>query len=126
MNKLKQMSLLYAEDKLITQALYKRHFENHFKSVYTARNGHQALEIYNIIKPNVVILDINMPLINGLEVSRRIRKNDQQTRIILLTSRVDKEAFLEAVELDLTTYIEKPVTKEHLIHSLEALAKLDN
>ncbi|MFK5892682.1 MAG: response regulator transcription factor [Pseudomonadota bacterium] len=118
---LEQMTLLYAEDEIITQTLYTKYFKSYFKTVYTAENGQQAIEIYKNKKPDVVILDINMPLLSGLEVSKKIRKKDQHTKIILLTSRIDKEAFLEAVELGLTTYLEKPVTKERLIYSLNKL-----
>jgi len=121
MSILQQKTLLYAEDELITQAYYAVYFKNYFKTVYTADNGQQALDVYYDKKPDVLILDINMPLINGLDVCKRVRKEDTQTKIILLTSRIDKEAFLEAVELGLTTYLEKPVTKEHLIFSLNKL-----
>jgi two-component system, OmpR family, response regulator VanR len=121
MKKLQKMTLLYAEDELITQTLYNNFFKSYFKAVYTANNGQQAYEMYQCKKPDVAILDINMPLMNGLDLSKKIREKDQKTKIILMTSRIDKEAFLKAVELGLTTYIEKPVTKDILIQSLKKL-----
>ncbi|MFK5892688.1 MAG: response regulator, partial [Pseudomonadota bacterium] len=118
---LKEKTLLYAEDELHTQQQYQYFFENYFKTVFTADNGKQALELYSSEQPDVLILDINMPLVSGLEVCKEIRKNDQHTQIILLTSRADKQALLEAVELGLTCYLEKPVARTEL---KQALAKI--
>ena len=123
---LKQKTVLYAEDELIIQAYYTPLFKHYFKTVYTADNGQQALDIYNEKRPDVLILDINMPLINGLSLCKKIRQEDSITKIILLTSRIDKETFLEAVELGLTTYLEKPVTKEHLVCALNKLFNKEN
>ncbi len=123
MNELGKMTLLYAEDEPATLKLHTEYFENYFKQVYTAENGKQALAIYKEKEPDVVVLDINMPLVNGLEVSREIRKKDKKTQIVLLTARIDKEAFMEAVELGLTAYLEKPITRRPM---QAALAKISD
>ena len=115
-------SLLYAEDEPVAQALYEDYFKKYFKNIYTANDGQKALEIYTQERPDVVILDINMPVLSGLDVCKAIRKTDSKTRIILLTIRTDKEAFLKAVELGLTTYLEKPVKRDKLDQSLLKLA----
>jgi len=119
---LKNLTLLYAEDETITQALYVRYFKDYFKTVLTAENGQQALDLYNSEKPDVVILDINMPILSGLEVSKRIRESDKETKVILFTARTDKEALLKAVELGLITYLEKPVSKEKLQQALKKIS----
>ncbi len=116
------MTLLYAEDELNILKQYSNYFKNYFLHVYTATNGKQALSIYKDKKPDVVILDINMPFLNGLEVAKKIRVDDSNICIILLTARSDKRAFLEAVELDLTTYLEKPMKRDEL---KQALLKLN-
>jgi len=121
MSLLTQKTLLYAEDDLLTLNLYESYFKNHFKQVYTAMNGKRALEFYQDKAPDVVILDINMPILNGLDVCRAIRKEDKLTQLILLTARADKQALMEAIELGLTTYLEKPVTQ---IQLKEALKKI--
>lgn len=119
----KGMSLLYAEDEMVSRALYEDYFKVYFNTIYVAENGQQALEIYKKQKPDIVILDINMPLMNGLDVCKFIRKNDKTTKIILLTARTDKEILFEAIELGLTTYLEKPVKREKI---KEALLKLSD
>jgi DNA-binding response OmpR family regulator len=62
-----------------------------------------------------------MPLVNGLQVCKKIREKDRHTKIILLTSRVDKQTLMDAVELGLTSYLDKPATKERIIEALNKL-----
>ncbi len=119
-----KMSLLYAEDEVATLKLHKEFFENYFKVVYSAENGQQALDIYKDKKPDVVVLDITMPIIDGFNVAKEIRENDQETQIVLLTARVDKQAWMQAVELNLTTYLEKPITRTPMLEALEKIAKV--
>ncbi len=122
MENLSDKTLLYAEDDLVTQLLHKDFFENYFDKVYSATDGRHAFEIYQTLKPDVVILDINMPFMDGLEICKKIREQDMNTRIVLLTARSDKETLLKAVELGLTTYLEKPVNAQKLTLALRKIA----
>ena len=119
----KNKSLLYAEDEKIAQTLYAGYFEQYFNTVYIADDGQQALEIYKEKQPDIIVLDIEMPILSGLAVCKAIRENDKKTKIILLTARDDKEALLEAIILGLTTYLEKPVKKEQLDQALLKLSE---
>lgn len=121
MDLLAEMTLLYAEDEELTQRMYEQYFNHHFRSVYLAKDGQEALDIYYNKKPDVVILDINMPLLNGISVTKKIRQQDRHTKIILLTARSDKEALFEAVELGLTCYLEKPVSRARLKEALQKI-----
>ena len=116
------MSLLYAEDEIVAQALYHEYLKQYFNTIYIAENGQKALDIYKQKKPDIIILDISMPILSGLDVCKIIRKNDKQTKIILLTALADKDTLLEAVEIGLTTYLEKPVKKEKLHQALQKLS----
>ena len=111
---LKQKTVLYAEDEPVTQALYEEYFKGYFKTVYLAKNGQEAISLYNEKKPDVIFLDINMPVVSGLEVCEYIRKEDTETKIIMLTLRSDKKTLLKAIELGLTSYLEKPMTQIQL------------
>ncbi len=121
MQELKSMTLLYVEDEVEVANLYLRYFKSKFKMVYTAQDGKRALELYDELKTDVMILDINIPFISGLEIAKKIRQDDKTTQLILLTAASDKQTFLKAVELGLTTYLEKPVSRESL---KDALSKL--
>jgi len=120
---LKDKTLLYAEDELQTQRQYRYFFEDFFKVVLTADDGQQALDLYADKQPDVLILDISMPKLSGLEVCKEIRKNDKDTQIILLTSFSDKQFLLSAIEMGLTCYLEKPVGRNELKDALLKLEK---
>ncbi len=119
----KGMSLLYAEDEMISRTLYEDYFKAYFKIIYVAKNGQEALDFYTEKRPDILILDINMPILNGLDVCKAVRAKDKKTKIIVLSARTDKEALLEAIELGLTTYLEKPLKKEQLEEALNKLAE---
>lgn len=119
---LKGYTLLYAEDESRVQEKMTEYFESYFHSVYCAANGEEALELHRRYSPDVVILDINMPKINGLEVARRIRQEDLHTRIVMLTAHSEKEMLLQATEINMSKYLIKPVSPIELKAALNKVA----
>jgi len=102
-------SLLYAEDDKSIRDNFIILLEDMFSEIYIADNGKDALQQYIEKKPDIIILDIRMPIIDGLEVAKQIRKNDDKTPIIMLTGYSDKELLLNAINLKLEEYIIKPI-----------------
>jgi len=123
-------SILYAEDEDNIRQKYTRFLKVYFKNVYEATNGQEALDIYNTNKPDIVLLDINMPIINGLQVAQRIRDNDKKTIIIMLTAYSDRDKLLIALDLYLYKYLIKPIQslelEEIVIEAIEMLEKNQN
>ena len=76
-----------------------------------AKDGEEALTIFNEKNPDIVILDIEIPKIDGLEVARKIREKSNDTKIIMLTAHSDKPRLLKAIKLNLTDYLIKPVNR---------------
>lgn len=105
----KRLTIVYAEDDVETSSNYAIILREYFKNVYIASNGKQALELYESKKPDVVLLDISMPIIDGLEVAQRIRQNDKDTKIVIFSAHSEKERLLQAVNLHLDEYLLKPV-----------------
>ena len=73
------------------------------------------MEQYPDVKPDLILLDINMPEINGYEVARRIRETDKQTLMFFLTDRTDKTDRLEGFKVRANDYLSKPFYPEELI-----------
>lgn len=121
MKELNELVLLYVEDELSTLLLYEKYFKSKFKTVFTARDGVKALESYENLKPDLIILDINLPYLNGLDVAKKIREKDKQVRIILLTACDDKETLIKAIELNILTYLEKPMSRNILNNMFEKI-----
>lgn len=123
----KNMSVLYAEDNELLRESTTRTLQFFFNNVYCAKDGNEALEIYNDKKPDILILDIKMPYITGLELSSIIRKNDNIIPIIIATSYSETKDLLEAIKLNLVEYIIKPYNFEQLRQSLlNCLKRLDD
>ncbi len=107
-------TILYAEDEVETRINYSNYLKRHFKETYVVDNGEDALKYYEKYKPNILLLDINMPIINGLEVAKKIRQKDKKTRIIILTAQLQRDKLLFAAELNLTKYLPKPISRSNL------------
>ncbi|WP_353662686.1 response regulator [Hydrogenimonas sp. SS33] len=112
-------TVLYAEDEEIIRNAYIRVLSRYFKTVIGAKDGEEALKLYERHKPDIVIADIVLPGLSGLSLIERIRQSDDTTRTILMTAYSDTEKLLKATELNITKYLIKPVKKETLKEAIE-------
>ncbi len=115
-NVLKSLSILYAEDDLVIQESISRILKMFFKEVFVANDGNEALEIYQNNKIDVIMLDYVMPNLDGYQTARIIREINKKIPIILVSAYTDKEKLLNAIELNLIKYLEKPILHEDLIN----------
>jgi DNA-binding response OmpR family regulator len=116
---LKNYTILYVEDDEEVRKVAVEYLSRLCKKVYEAENGKVALNIWREYKPDIIITDISMPKMNGIDMARYIRSEDLKTPIIVATAYTDQEYLLKAVELQLVKYIIKPITKEKLMGALE-------
>ncbi len=124
---LKNIKLLYAEDNSELRSIMKSLIESEVKELYIVKNGEEAYELYKTKKPDILLLDINMPIMNGLEIAKKVRISDHNTRIIMLTAYSDVEYLLQATELKLTKYLVKPIVGNQLFEALNlATEELSN
>ena len=119
---LKEFTLLYAEDEPEVRAQMVENFESYFKTVFIASDGYETLKLYEENRPDVLILDINMPKLNGLEVAKSIRKTDSITKLIMLTAHSEKDLLLQATEINMSKYLIKPVSPYDLKDALDKVA----
>lgn len=112
------MSILYAEDEDGVRKSVSSVMELYVNKVFEASDGEEALEYYNLYKPDILLLDICMPTKDGLEVLREIRKTDMHTPVIIMTAHTEKSYLLKAVELYITKYLIKPFDKKTLLNAL--------
>ena len=112
---MKPLKILFADDDLKYALILKRFLEAEGYEVYYAGNGRIALEQYPEVKPDLILLDINMPEVNGYEVARQIRETDKHTLIFFLTDRTDKTDRLEGFKVRANDYLSKPFYPEELI-----------
>ena len=120
--KLKEFTLLYAEDDISVQKEMLEYFKTYFKEVYSTSTGKEALEAYKKHKPDVLILDIYMPEMTGLELTQYIRENDYKTKIVLMTAFSKESLMLEAINSNINYYIIKPATLQIIKQMLDKIS----
>ena len=86
-----------------------------------AEDGETAFTLVSTMKPDVAILDFQMPGMTGLEVARRLEATGSETRVILLTMIDDKRIVLEAMELGVAGYVLKDSAVSEIIHAVKAV-----
>ncbi len=114
------ISLLYVEDERITREQISRILQRVVTELYIAEDGRQGLKIYKEKHPDIIMTDIMMPAMNGLEMSREIRALDRDSQIIMLTAYSDTEYLLECISLGINQYVQKPVDFSQLTTAIES------
>jgi DNA-binding response OmpR family regulator len=91
--------------------------------VAEASDGQQALRKWKVDRPDIVVLDLGLPGVDGFEVLRRIREEEEQTPVLILTARRDAPDFLRAFNLGTDDFLRKPFEFHELIARIRALLR---
>ncbi|MGA1938760.1 response regulator transcription factor [Arcobacter sp. YIC-310] len=118
--KFKNIRLLYVDDEDLIRENAIEYLNRYFDEVYESRDGLEALQLIEKVKPHIVITDIKMPNLNGIELAKKIRQSDKKTQIIIATAYTDTNFLITAVELQLVKYMVKPILETKLISVLKS------
>jgi YesN/AraC family two-component response regulator len=115
---LKRLSILLVEDdenilKLITIFLKRR-----IGAVYTAVNGEEGLAIFKKQRPDIVLTDIRLPVMDGLSMAKAIREIDADTPIIVITAFSKQDLLLKSIDIEDYNHVIKPVDTEVLMDTI--------
>jgi DNA-binding response OmpR family regulator len=121
---LQNFTLLYVEDVESVRKSAVEYLNRICKEVLEAKDGKEAIAIWREKKPDIIITDISMPHLNGIDMASYIRAHDKNVQIIIATAHSDTDYLLKAVELQLVKYIIKPITKDKLNSALEKSMEL--
>jgi DNA-binding NarL/FixJ family response regulator len=118
------MRVLLADDHAIVRRGLRSLLETepHVSVVAEAGDGHEAVRLAEEHHPDVAILDIGMPLMNGIEVAARLRAMDQPPRVVVLSMHTDESYILRALAAGAQAYLLKDSTDEELLPALRAVA----
>ena len=117
-----QKKILIAEDDLNIQDILRLYMEKEDYRVFTASNGSEALHKYREVKPDIILLDIMMPILDGLEVCKEIRK-ESNVPIIMLTARGETVDRVTGLELGADDYIPKPFEMREVLARVRAVMR---
>ncbi len=119
LNSLKNLELLYIEDDVDVMNQTKLILDDFVKVVHTATNGEEGLEKALSLPIDIIVVDINMPKMNGIDMIKAL-KNEHEKNIpcIITTAHTDTEYLIDAINLKVDGYIIKPINIKDLINSV--------
>ncbi|MDX4036269.1 response regulator transcription factor [Aliarcobacter skirrowii] len=123
---MKNLKVLIVEDEIDLANLIKSSIKELFFKVVIAKDGLEAIKKFDSFKPDIIISDIMMPNLNGLEMSKKIKEKYSETPIVILSAHSHKEMLLEAINLGISKYFIKPFDIEEFIEYLKELSKKIN
>ena len=113
-NFLDQITVLFVDDEDGVRESYDMLLNMWCKKAYSAKNGKEGLELFKEYKPDIVVTDIKMPVMNGLDMIKHIKDIYPDTPTIITTAHQEPELLLDAVELQVDAYIVKPIPKKRI------------
>ena len=117
-----QYSVLLVDDDPKIAKLLQSYFEKEDFAVFTALDGIAALQFFRDKKPDILVLDLMLPGMNGLDVCRQIRR-ESETPILMLTARVDDTDKIVGLELGADDYVTKPFNSREVVARVRAILR---
>ncbi len=111
-------SILVVDDSPFIVEVLKTFLGRFSSNILEAEDGKQGLDLYKAHRPDFIVSDIVMPIMNGLEMSREIKAINKDAFIVLTTAVEDKDNLAEAIEISIDKYLPKPIDLERLEHIL--------
>ena len=118
-------SILYVEDEKIIRASISEMIERRINHVFVAKDGLEGFELYKKHRPEIILTDINMPLMNGLEMLRKIKAENNTVKTIIMSAHSDENYFLDAIEIGVDGFLLKPMNKNKLFSLINKFADIN-
>ncbi|KHK01068.1 GGDEF domain-containing response regulator [Desulfovibrio sp. TomC] len=120
---LRSMHILVVEDDRFAREQMSLLLSRFAAKLTTAADGAEGLETFKYERPDIVVTDINMPRLDGLDMAQAIKAMDPATPVILVTAHSDTQFFLRSIEISIDGYVVKPIDADNLLTLLAKLAK---
>lgn len=119
-----KQNILIVEDHELTRFGLKTTFEgvDYVGNIYEADSAENAIKIFNENKINIVIMDLGLPNMNGIEATRHIRELDKDVKIVILTSHNDEKEVLNSLKAGANAYCSKEINPKRLIQVVQSVA----
>jgi len=115
------LALLYVEDEPTTRDVVCTLVHRKFPDIHihTAANGQEGLKLFEELRPDIVVTDIKMPVMNGIEMARSIKSLSGTAPIIVTSAHSDMDYFIDAIEIGINHYVMKPIARDKLLTAIE-------
>jgi len=120
------VKILTVDDSMTIRSIVKNTLKEYDCEIHEAENGLLGLQAIIRIIPDLVILDITMPVMDGIEMLRKLRSSPRgkDMKVLMLTAESAKENIIEIAKLGVTNYIVKPFTKDQLVDKISGLIEI--
>lgn len=123
MSDLSKLTVLFVEDEQDIRDALEGAIGDEFAKFIVARDGEDGLKKFKKYKPDIVIADIMMPIMDGLMMSKQIKHLSRQTPIVILSAFSEKERLLGAIDAGIDKYLIKPIDPDELLKTLKLISK---
>lgn len=118
---MEQLTVLVVDDDKITTSILTRMLDNYADNVIVALDGIEGLALFKKYRPEIVLSDINMPRMGGLEMVEEIRKMDEQVKIAIFTNFEKRDILLKAIQYGVNQFFSKPFEAKHFAKVIQPL-----
>jgi len=119
------MTLLYVEDDESTISAFNNAFGDDFKTILIGRNGEEGLELFHKHAPHMIISDLQLPKMSGLDMIEQIRKTSSSIPIIVNSAFSDTNLLLRSIDLRVDSYVLKPTNPHQLLNVMHKVARIN-
>ena len=123
MSDLGSLRILIVEDEDSIRKSMAEALDSLFEEIILAKNGDEGVKKFKKHNPHIVITDIAMPIMNGLDMAKNIREISSNTPIIALSAFSDKEKLLKAIDVGIDKYLIKPIDMDELLKVIEDIVR---
>lgn len=124
MSGLTKLTVLFVEDEEDLRNALESAIGDEFAKFIVARDGDDGLKKFKKFKPDIVVTDIMMPVMDGLSMAKEIKHISKQTPIIILSAFSEKEKLLEAIDVGIDKYLIKPIDPDQLLQTLKLVSSV--
>lgn len=120
-NELSDIKVLYAEDEKLTREMTTEILKHFFKNITVCQNGQEALEAFKKDKYDLIITDINMPKLSGIDLAKEIKKINPDIPVVFTSAHNETEYFIQAINIGADGFLLKPVDIQQMIDILKKI-----
>lgn len=120
---LKNITVLYVEDDKNTREELEFFLNNRVDKLYVGTNGEEGVELFKKHQPDLIISDIQMPVLNGIDMVKKIKEINPNIPVVLITAFNDSDYLFKAIQLNISNYLTKPLNLNQLIDVTATIAK---
>ncbi len=123
MQMINDFSILYIEDDRLTQKIIVNVLGQHFSEIFVANDGVEGIKLYHEKQPDIILSDISMPNLNGIEMTQEIKRHNPKQKVALFTGYNDLTYLSKAINIGVDKYILKPLDTKQMFRALDEIVE---